>query len=57
VKPTITAHTSIVGVIFLRMADGLYTFDLKTGKAVKVMSSGFDGIAPYVSFYTPGTTT
>jgi hypothetical protein len=39
------------------MADGLYTFDLKTGKAVKVMSSGFDGIAPYVSFYTPGTTT
>jgi hypothetical protein len=24
---------------------------------VKVMSSGFDGIAPYVSFYTPGTTT
>ncbi|OEL24434.1 hypothetical protein BAE44_0014547 [Dichanthelium oligosanthes] len=35
--PDVVAFADIVGVIFLEAADGLYSFDLKSGKSVKVL--------------------
>ncbi|CAL5034382.1 unnamed protein product [Urochloa decumbens] len=52
--PCVAAYADGAGVIFLKMIDGLYALDLKTGQATRIpMTSGFYGIIPYVSFYTP----
>jgi hypothetical protein len=54
----VVAFAGGADVIFLKTDDGLYSFDLKSDLAVKVyMGSGFYDIIPYVSFYTPGTST
>jgi hypothetical protein len=55
--PFVVAFADIVGVIFLKTTGGLYTFDLKTGQSIRVMTDYFYDIIPYVSFYTPGTST
>jgi hypothetical protein len=51
----VVAFADIVGVIFLKTTGGLYTFYLKTGQSIRVMTDGFYDIIPYVSFYTPST--
>lgn len=56
-SPDAVAFAEVAGVIFLSTSDGLYTFDLKTRKGNRIMSNRFYDIVPYVSFYTPGTTT
>jgi hypothetical protein len=55
--PCVVAFADVVGVIFLKTTDGLCTLDLKTGQSICVMTDDFYDIIPYVSFYTPGTST
>lgn len=52
----------VVGVFFIGTYDGLFSFDLKSGRARKVFEGPCDDIGilgavpcvvPYVSFYTP----
>jgi len=50
-----------VGILFVGILDGLFSFDLKSGQVRRVCEGGchYDGIrgvVPYMSFYTPGTT-
>ncbi|XP_066393036.1 uncharacterized protein [Miscanthus floridulus] len=51
--PFVVAFADVVGVIFLKTTGRLYTFDLKTGQSIRVMTDDFYDIIPYVSFYTP----
>jgi hypothetical protein len=53
-SPDVAAFADAVDVVFLEATDGLYTFDLKSRKAAKVMSRHFYDVVPYTSFYTPG---
>jgi hypothetical protein len=55
--PDVVAIADIAGVIFLNTTDGLYIFYLKSRKGKKIMNNRFYDIVPYMSFYTPGTTT
>jgi hypothetical protein len=55
--PCVVAFAEVVGVIFLKTTDGLYTFNLKTEQSIRVMANDFYDVIPYVSFYTPGTST
>jgi hypothetical protein len=56
--PGVVAFAEGAGVVFMKTIDGLYSFDLRSGRAAKFpMTSGFFDIVPYVSFYTPGITT
>jgi len=44
-----------LGIIFVRVADVVYTVDLKTYKVKKVYEGTTDLVFPYASFCTPGT--
>jgi len=44
-----------LGTIFVRVADVVYTVDLKTYKVKKVYEGTIDLVFPYASFCTPGT--
>jgi len=45
-----------VGIIFMRTGDEVYTIDLKTYEVNKLYEGKAGKVIPYVSFYTPGTT-
>jgi hypothetical protein len=45
-----------VGIIFMRTEREVYTIDLKTNEVKKVHSVSGAKLIPYMSFYTPGTT-
>lgn len=45
-----------VDVIFVATAVGLFTFELKSGRVMKVDGAqAYFSVLPYMSFYTPGT--
>uniref|UniRef100_K3YKT2 Uncharacterized protein n=1 Tax=Setaria italica TaxID=4555 RepID=K3YKT2_SETIT len=44
-----------VGVIFMRVGDGVFTVDLKSSKVMKVYEGSINSVVPYMSFRTPGT--
>ncbi|XP_012702458.1 uncharacterized protein LOC101759653 isoform X1 [Setaria italica] len=42
-----------VGVIFMRVGDGVFTVDLKSSKVMKVYEGSINSVVPYMSFRTP----
>jgi len=52
----VVGFVDVIGVIFVRTGDGLFSIDLKSNRVTRVSNDiGFSGIFPYMSFYTPGT--
>jgi len=52
----VVGFVDVIGVIFVRTGDGLFSIDLKSNRVTRVSKDiGFSGIFPYMSFYTPGT--
>lgn len=55
-SPKVIAYVDGADVIFINAYDaGIFAIHLKLGKVTKVgMTGNFDGIVPYMNFYTPG---
>jgi hypothetical protein len=52
----LTRFADGVGVFFVQTNLGIFTVELKSGR-VKKISNSKDQVIPYMSFYTPGTST